>query len=219
MKNPESFTLRNCDLLGLLGDHSKVVPIHPQFVVSQKPSKHPKQCAFRLRSPATLTCAFSVHQGAGGYGLLARCYSTLIWSGLFTTISVECPEDLDLGLLAEQTCYTSALKSWCLNARKEVPSGHCRACGKRYAEETRTDAYPCCRHFGSHLCGSGIPFPEKHRWSLPGVNPYSSRSAGWARENRNDRRRVRNARHGQQIVIYTHSGTWWVQLWPPYLGS
>src|SRR6516165_6508355 len=26
--------------------------------------------------------------------------------------------------------------------------------------------------------------------------------------------RVRNARPGQQIVIYAHSGPWWVQPWP-----
>jgi hypothetical protein len=31
--------------------------------------------------------------------------------------------------------------------------------------------------------------------------------------------RVRNARPKQQIVIYAHSGQWWVQPWPPYLGS
>src|SRR5271169_4588688 len=31
--------------------------------------------------------------------------------------------------------------------------------------------------------------------------------------------RVRNAHPGQQIVIYAHSGTWWVQPWTPYLGS
>ena len=31
--------------------------------------------------------------------------------------------------------------------------------------------------------------------------------------------RVRNAHPGQQIVIYAHSGTWWVQPWPPYLES
>src|SRR5258708_15211486 len=31
--------------------------------------------------------------------------------------------------------------------------------------------------------------------------------------------RVRNARPKQQIVIYTHSGQWWVQPWPPCLGS
>src|SRR5216683_2619116 len=31
--------------------------------------------------------------------------------------------------------------------------------------------------------------------------------------------RVRNARPNQQIVIYAHSGQWWVQPWPPYLGS
>jgi hypothetical protein len=31
--------------------------------------------------------------------------------------------------------------------------------------------------------------------------------------------RVRNARLKQQIVIYAHSGQWWVQSWPPCLGS
>ena len=31
--------------------------------------------------------------------------------------------------------------------------------------------------------------------------------------------RVRNARPKQQIVIYAHSRQWWVQPWPPYLGS
>jgi hypothetical protein len=31
--------------------------------------------------------------------------------------------------------------------------------------------------------------------------------------------RVRNARAKQQIVIYAHSGPWWVQPRPPYLGS
>ena len=28
--------------------------------------------------------------------------------------------------------------------------------------------------------------------------------------------RVRNARPGQQIVVYAHSGTWWVQPWPDH---
>lgn len=31
--------------------------------------------------------------------------------------------------------------------------------------------------------------------------------------------RVRNARPSQKIVVYAHSGPWWVQPWPPYLGS
>src|ERR1700681_2927745 len=31
--------------------------------------------------------------------------STLIGSGLFTTFSVECPGNLDLGLFTEQACY------------------------------------------------------------------------------------------------------------------
>jgi hypothetical protein len=35
--------------------------------------------------------------------------------------------------------------------------------GWRCAEEARTDAYPYFRHFGSQLCGSGMPFPEKYR--------------------------------------------------------
>jgi len=31
--------------------------------------------------------------------------------------------------------------------------------------------------------------------------------------------RVRNARPKQETVIYAHSTPWWVQPWPPYLGS
>src|SRR5216684_976019 len=31
--------------------------------------------------------------------------------------------------------------------------------------------------------------------------------------------RVKNAEPKQQIVIYAHAGPWWVQPWPPYLGS
>src|SRR5258705_13775508 len=31
--------------------------------------------------------------------------------------------------------------------------------------------------------------------------------------------RVRNARPKPRIVIYAHSGQWWMQRWPPYLGS
>lgn len=31
--------------------------------------------------------------------------------------------------------------------------------------------------------------------------------------------RVKNSRPGQQIVINAQSGQWWVQRWPPYLGS
>jgi hypothetical protein len=31
--------------------------------------------------------------------------------------------------------------------------------------------------------------------------------------------RIRSARPKQQIVIYAHSRQWWVQPWPPYLGS
>jgi hypothetical protein len=31
--------------------------------------------------------------------------------------------------------------------------------------------------------------------------------------------RVMNARPKQQIVVYAHSGQWWVQPWPLYLGS
>ena len=31
--------------------------------------------------------------------------------------------------------------------------------------------------------------------------------------------RVRNGRSNQKIVVYAHAGQWWVQPWPPYLGS
>ena len=31
--------------------------------------------------------------------------------------------------------------------------------------------------------------------------------------------RAKNFRPRQHIVIYAHSGQWWVRPWPPYLGS
>jgi hypothetical protein len=31
--------------------------------------------------------------------------------------------------------------------------------------------------------------------------------------------RAKNFRPGQQIMIYAHSGQWWVQPWPAYVGS
>jgi hypothetical protein len=30
---------------------------------------------------------------------------------------------------------------------------------------------------------------------------------------------VRSGRPNQKIVVYAHAGQWWVQTWPPYLGS
>ena len=40
-------------------------------------------------------------------------------AGLFTTLSVECPENLDWGLFTEQTCYILSEKSWCLKCPDE----------------------------------------------------------------------------------------------------
>src|SRR6266566_4304250 len=56
--------------------------------------------------------------------------------------------------------------------------------GKRFAEKAGMGAHP---YWGPWLCSAGMPFPEKHRWSLLGVNQDSACGAGWARENRYDR--------------------------------
>ena len=83
--------------------------------------------------------------------------------------------------------------------------------GKRFAEEAR-------RHFGSQLRGARMPFAEKQRGlsiELTKIPPAAQRG----REGTDTiAGQVRNARPGQQIVIYVHSGPWWVQPWPPYLG-
>ena len=143
--------------------------------------------------------------------------STLIGSGLFTTFSVECPENLDLGLFTEQTCYI-------LSARimvSEMPEkGHPRGTAGRAVRVApkklaRTLILIVVFGFAAQGChsqkssaGPSIEFthiPPAAQGGRERVDTISGR--------------VRNARPKQQIVIYAHSGQWWVQPWPPYLGS
>jgi hypothetical protein len=88
--------------------------------------------------------------------------------------------------------------------------------GKRFAEGAGMGAHPYwglgfaaqgC-HSQKSSAGPSIEFtriPPAARGGLERVDTISGR--------------VSNARPKQQIVIYAHSGSWWVQPWPPYFGS
>jgi hypothetical protein len=141
--------------------------------------------------------------------------SALIWSGLFTTFSVECPENLDLGLFTEQTCYILSAKI----IVSEMP-------GRRHPRDTAGHAVSLAPKkfartivlilgtLGLNFAGQGchsqknIDGPSLELTKIPpaaqGGRERIDTIAG----------RVRNAHPGQQIVIYAHSGTWWVQPWP-----
>jgi hypothetical protein len=70
------------------------------------------------------------------------------------------------------------------------------------------------RHFGSQLCKSGMPFPEKHFIVSLELTKIPPAAQGGRERIDTIAGRVRNAHPRQQIVIYAHSGTWCVQPWP-----
>jgi hypothetical protein len=88
-----------------------VKPIHAQSVVPQK-----LETSKAMRSLRSYTLApdmrFRSSSRCGRLRVIrSMSNSTLIGSGLFTIISVECPENLDLGLFTEQTCYILSAKN------------------------------------------------------------------------------------------------------------
>jgi hypothetical protein len=145
--------------------------------------------------------------------------STLIWSGLFTTISVECPENLDLGLFTEQTCYI-------LSAKIKVSD----MLAKRYPRGTEGRAISVAPKklartlililgiLGLNFAGQGCR--SQKSTDSPSLELTKIPPAAQGGRERIDTiaGRVRNA-HPRQQIIYAHSGTWWVQPCPPYLGG
>jgi hypothetical protein len=61
--------------------------------------------------------------------------------------------------------------------------------------------------------------PKKLAWALILIGGLSFAAQGGRERVDTISGRIRNARPKQQIVICAHSGSWWVQPWPPYLGS
>jgi hypothetical protein len=138
----------------------------------------------------------------------------LIGSGLFTTISAEYPENLDLGLFTEQTCYILSAKIMVSEMpEKRHPRGTAgRAVSVARKKLARTLILIVVFGFAAQGChsqkssaGPSIEFthiPPAAQGGRERVDTISGR--------------VRNARPKQQIVIYAHAGSWWVQPWPDH---
>ena len=90
------------------GVRAKVKPIHAQSVVPQK-----LETSKAMRSLRSYTLAPDMRfRSSSRCGVIRSMFiSTLIGSGLFTIVSVEYPENLDLGLFTEQTCYILSAKN------------------------------------------------------------------------------------------------------------
>jgi hypothetical protein len=146
--------------------------------------------------------------------------STLIWSGLFTAISVECPENLDLGLFTEQTCYILSVRIMVseMLARRYPRGTSGRAVSVAPKKLART-LILILGTLGLNFAGQGSHSQKSS--AGPSIEFTRIPPAAQGSRERVDTiaGRVRNAHPGQQIVIYAHSGTWRVQPWPPYLGS
>jgi len=117
--------------------------------------------------------------------------STLIGSGLFTTISGECPENLDLGLFSEQTCYILSAK---IMVSEMLEKRHPRGTAGRAVRVA----------------------PKKLARTLMLVVVFGFAAQGGRERVDTISGRVRSARPKQQIVIYAQSGPWWVQPWPDH---
>ena len=146
--------------------------------------------------------------------------SALIWSGLFTTFSVECPENLDLGLFTEQTCYILSAKIMVSEMlEKRHPRGTAGRAVSVAPKKLARTLILILGTLGLNFAGQGCH--SQKSTDSPSVELTKIPPAALGGRERIDTiaGRVRNAHPRQQIVIYAHSGTWWVQPWPPYLGS
>jgi hypothetical protein len=88
--------------------------------------------------------------------------------------------------------------------------------GKRFAEKAPTVGHPI---FGPRVAAQGCHSQKSS--AGPSIEFTRIRPAAQGGRERVDTisGRLRNARPKHQIVICAHSEPWWVQPWPPYLGS
>jgi hypothetical protein len=134
----------------------------------------------------------------------------LINSGLFTLFT----ENLDLGLFKKQACYILSAKIMVFEMLvRGCPRGTAgRAVSVAPKKLARTLILIVVFGFAAQGChsqkssaGPSIEFthiPPAAQGGRERVDTISGR--------------VRNARPKQQIVIYAHSGPWWVQPWPEH---
>ena len=132
---------------------------------------------------------------------------------------MECPENLDFGLFTERTCYMLSVKIVVSDilARRYRRGTARRAEGVVPKKLAPTLIVPgiWSLTFAAQGCHNqkSTDSPSLELTKIPSAAPGGRERIDTIAG------RVRNAHPRRQIVIYAHSGTWWVQPWPPYLGS
>jgi hypothetical protein len=139
----------------------------------------------------------------------------LIGSGLFTSISAECPENLDLGLFTEQVCYILSVQILVSEMlARRYPRGTAGRTVSVAPKKLARTLILTLGILGLNFAGQGCHYQKST--DSPSLELTKIPPAAQGGRERIDTiaGRVRNAHPGQQIVIYAHSGTWWVQPWP-----
>ena len=169
-------------------------------------------------TPATLACAFSAHQGAGGYGLLGRYLFNLDLARPVSPLfqwSAQKPgfaHRTDLLYPQRQIMVSEMLASRYLRGT----AGRTVSVAPKKLARTLILTLGI---LGLNSAGQGCHCQKST--DSPSLELTKIPPAAQGGRERIDTiaGRVRNAHLKQQIVIYAHSGPWWVQPWPPYLGS
>ena len=141
--------------------------------------------------------------------------SALIWSGLFTAFSVECPENLDLGLFTEQTCYILSAKivGSDMLARR-YPRGTAGRAVSVAPKKLAGTLTLILGTLGLNFAGQGCHSQKSSAGPSIEFTQIASAAQGGRERVDTISGRVRNARPKQQIVIHAHAGSWWLQPWP-----
>src|ERR1700739_675749 len=122
------------------------------------------------------------------------------------------PENLDWGLFAEQTCYTLSVRILGSDMRAATAGRAVSRAPKKLPWKLILILGILGLNFAGQGCrsqknaaGPSIEFTHVPPAAQGGRERVDTISG-----------RVRNARPRQQIVIYAHSGQWWVQPWPDH---
>ena len=132
---------------------------------------------------------------------------------------MECPENLDWGLFTAQACYILSVKILVSDMlARRYPRGTAgRAVSvapKKLARTLILILSTLGLNFACQGCHS-----QKSTDSLSLELTKILLAAQGGRESRHDLWTGQHARPKQQLVNYAHSETWWVQPWPPHVGS
>jgi hypothetical protein len=173
-----------------------------------------------MNSKTTFMAAQTPHQGAGGCGLLGRCLFNLDLVRPVYHYFARVPREPRFGFVRRTgLLYPRAKVMVSEMLARRYPRG---TVGRAVSVAPKKRARMLILILGTlGLNFAGQRCHSQKSTDSPSLELTKIPPAAQGGRERTDSiaGRVRNAHQGQQIVIYAHSGTWWVLPWPPYLGS